>query len=104
MTLLQQYIYSLSEPITFVDDTSIIITSKNVDEYCIKSNIVLPHVLKWFTDIKLALKLDKTNIIKFIMNNSPKYVLHIGYKEEYTEISYYNADLQTDNHLNWKIK
>lgn len=32
---------------------------------------------KWFTANKLVLKPDKTNIIKFVMNNSPQYALVI---------------------------
>jgi hypothetical protein len=35
------------------------------------SNIVLSHMSKWFIVSKLALNLDKMNIKKFIMNNSP---------------------------------
>jgi hypothetical protein len=64
----------------------------------------LPHISKWFTANKLALNLDKTNIIKFITNNSPQYALSIGYDEKYVEESVYTKflGLQTDNHLNWK--
>ena len=41
------------------------------------SDIVPSHM----TDNKLPLNLDKMNIIKFIMNNSPQYPLNIGYNE-----------------------
>jgi hypothetical protein len=71
MTFLQQ-INTLTESIIFADDTSVIISSKNVD-FCAKSNKVLSHISKWFTADKLALNLDKTNIIKFTTNNSPQY-------------------------------
>jgi hypothetical protein len=42
---------------------------------------------KWFTANKLALNLDKTNIIKFITNNSPKYALSTGYNGKYIQES-----------------
>jgi hypothetical protein len=52
----------------------------------------------------LALNLDKTNIIKFIMKNSPQHTLSTGYKEKYVEKSVNRQclGLQIDNHLNWK--
>jgi hypothetical protein len=61
-------------------------------------------VSKWFTAIKLALNIDKTNVIKFIRNNSPQYALNIGYYEKCIEkyVNTKSLGLQTDNHLNWK--
>jgi hypothetical protein len=59
---------------------------------------------KWFTANKLALNLDKTNIIQLITNNSQQYALSIGYNEEYIEESVNTKflGLQIDNHLKWK--
>jgi hypothetical protein len=47
---------------------------------------------------------DKTNIMTFIMNNSPHCALHIGYKEKYIEemVKTKFLGLYIDNHLNWK--
>jgi hypothetical protein len=58
---------------------------------------------KWFAGNKLALNLDKTNIIKFITNNSPQYALSIGYNGKYIQesVSTKFLGLQIDNHLNW---
>jgi hypothetical protein len=53
-------INTLTEPIIFADDTSVIISNKNVDDFCATSNIVLSHMSKWFTANKLALNQDKT--------------------------------------------
>jgi hypothetical protein len=55
-------INTLSEP-TLANDTNVIISSKNFDDFCTMSNIVLSHMSKWFTGNKLALNLDKTNIL-----------------------------------------
>jgi hypothetical protein len=42
---------------------------------------------KWFNANRLALNIDKTNIIKFTTNNSPQYVLNIEYSGRYIEES-----------------
>ena len=43
------------------------------------SDLVLSHMIKGFAAIILVLNLDKTNIMKFITNNSLHSTLHIGY-------------------------
>jgi hypothetical protein len=53
-------IRTLSEPIIFADDTSVIITNNNFDDFCTLPNSVPFHMSKWFTANKLALSLDKT--------------------------------------------
>jgi hypothetical protein len=65
----------------FADNTSVILSSKNFDDFCAIPNKVLSHVSKWFTANKLAQNLDKTNIIKFIKDNTPQYALSIGFLE-----------------------
>jgi hypothetical protein len=58
---------------------------------------------KWFAANKLALSVDETNIIKFIMKNSPQHTLNIGYKEKYVEsVNTRFLGLQTNKYLNWK--
>jgi hypothetical protein len=54
---------------------------------------------KWFTANKQALNLDKTNVIKFITNNSPQLALSTGYNGKYIEDSVNTKflDLQIDN-------
>jgi hypothetical protein len=56
----------------------------------------------WITANKLALYLDKTNIIKFSTNNSRQYALSTSYNERYIEESVNTKflSLQIDNHLN----
>ena len=76
---------SVSEPILFADDTSVIISSRNFKDFCSVSNLVLSHMIKWFAVNNLILNLDKTNIMKFITKNSALSVIHIGYKETYIQ-------------------
>jgi hypothetical protein len=62
---------TLSGTILFADDTSVIISSKNLDDFSTVSNTFLSHMGKWFTFNKMVLNLEKTYIIKFIINKSP---------------------------------
>jgi hypothetical protein len=39
----------------------------------------------WFSVNKLSLNVEKTNVIKFITNNSPQSPLNIGYNDRYIE-------------------
>jgi hypothetical protein len=57
--------------------------------------------LELFTADKLVLNLDKTNIMKFLTNNSPQCALHIDYRGKYIEetINTKFLGLQVDNHL-----
>jgi hypothetical protein len=95
-------ISTLSEPIIFCDGISVIISSKKFDDFHTMSDIVLSQMSKCFSADKLALTLDKINIIKFIIKNSPQHALSIGYKNKYIEwtVNTKFLGLQIDNHLN----
>jgi len=71
-------INSVSEPILFADDTSVIISSRNFHYFRLVSNLVLFHMIKWFAANNLVLNLGKMNIVKFITKNSSHSTLHIG--------------------------
>jgi hypothetical protein len=47
--------------------------------------IVFTPMIEWFTANKLVLNLDKTNIMKFVTNNSPHCALRIDYRGKYIE-------------------
>jgi hypothetical protein len=96
-------INTIAIPIIFADDTSIIISSKNLD-FCMLSNRVLSLMSKWFAANMLTLNLDKTNIIKFTTVNVPQCPLSIGYNDKYIKESAQTKFLllQIDNHLNWE--
>jgi hypothetical protein len=97
-------INTFSVPIIFADDTSVIISSKNLDDFCMLTNRVASHMSKWFDANKLTLNLDKTNIIKFITKNSPQVPISIAYDDKHIEESVHTKflGLQIDNHINWK--
>jgi hypothetical protein len=78
-------INSLSELILFADDTSVIISNRNFEHFCTISNSVLSSMIEWFSVNKSVLNLEKTNIMKFVTNNSPHCALNIRYKDKYIE-------------------
>jgi hypothetical protein len=98
-------INTLSKPILFTDDTTVIISGNNFYDFCAMSNTLLSHMSKWFTSNKLVLNLDKTTIIKSVTNKSSQYNLNVGYDEKNIEesINIKFFGLQTDNSLNWKL-
>jgi hypothetical protein len=90
-------INSIYESGLFSDDTSVIISSRNIKDFCSVSNLVLSVMIKWFAANKLVLNVDKTNYLSHS-------TLYIGYKEKYTEDTVNTKFLgsQIDNQLNWK--
>jgi hypothetical protein len=61
-------------------------------------------MINWFAANKFVLNLDKTDIMKFITNNSSHSTLHAGYKEKYVEkrVNTKFLGLKINNHLNCK--
>jgi hypothetical protein len=94
---------TLANPTIFADDTSVIISRKMFDDFCRISNTLLCRMCKWFAANRLALNLDKTNIIKFRANNCPQHVLNVGYNGKCIDqsVNMKFLDLQIDNHLHW---
>lgn len=73
---------TISEPILFADDTSVIISKDNYDDFKQSSNLVLSHMCQWFDVNQLVLNVEKTNTVKFAITNLPLYPLAIGYAEK----------------------
>jgi hypothetical protein len=69
----------------------------------VQCQTVLSGMNKWFSANRLALNLDKTNVMKFTTNNALKYVLNIGCNGKYIEESVNTKFLgmQIDSHLSW---
>jgi hypothetical protein len=71
--------------ILFVNDTSVLITTRTFEEFSTVSNLVLSHMIEWFKANKLVLIIEKTNIIKLQTLNSSLYALTTGYKDKHIE-------------------
>ena len=76
-------INSISEPILLNDNTSVVITRINLEDFCSESNSVLSHAIKLFAANNLVPNLDKKNTLKFITKNSAHSTLHLGYKKKH---------------------
>ena len=48
-------------------------------------NLVLAHMIEWFSANKLVLNLENTNMLKFVINNLPYCALSIGHKDKCIE-------------------
>jgi hypothetical protein len=75
-------IASISNPILFADDTSMIIT--NLDSQMFEmfkkdiSNIIM-QLNRWFKSNLLSLNLEKTHFLQFLTKNNQEIDLHISY-------------------------
>jgi hypothetical protein len=94
----------ISHPILFADDTSVLISKENYDDFQQTSNLVLSHMIKWFEANQLVLNMDKTNMLKFKTSNVPHQPLTTGYKQKYvkelTGIKF--LGVRIDSCLTWK--
>jgi len=61
-------INSLAEPILFADGTSVIISKRSYIEFSVAVNLVLAHIIEWFSANRLVLNLEKTNVLTFVTN------------------------------------
>jgi hypothetical protein len=62
-------INTVSDTILFADDTSVIISKGNYDDFKQTSNFVLSHMCEWFDANQLVLHVEKTNIVKSTTTN-----------------------------------
>ena len=70
-------INSISEPIILAGGTSVIISSRNYEDFCSVSNLVPFRMIQWFAVNNLVLNLDKTCVMIFItkLHSRPLYTL-----------------------------
>jgi len=62
-------ISSASEPVLYADDSSVIISSRNIEDFHSMSKFDLFHMIKRFTANKFVPNVDAIYIIKFIKKN-----------------------------------
>jgi hypothetical protein len=96
-------ISKISEVVMFADDTSILCTSKDYNNFKIKLDDVRSHMSTWFQANFLALNLDKTKMIKFtsaILTDYPLKILLLNCVKTAESTTF--LGLQLDNHLTCK--
>jgi hypothetical protein len=62
----------IGNPILFADDTSIIISNTNPEEFKNNIKLALNDSIKWFNSNFLTLNFDKSHLIQFFLKNTEK--------------------------------
>ena len=88
----------------FENDTSLLITAKNVNDLHTKSASALIHMDEWFTVNGLSLNIDKTIVIHFSSNRLQDSTVQISYQGKVIKevINTKFLGLCLDNHMKWK--
>jgi len=90
-------IHSVSQPILFADNGSVIISGRNFEDNCSVSNLVII-----LNGLLLICSEFRKNKVKFTTKNLSHSTLHFGYREKYIEemVNTIFHGLQSDSHLN----
>jgi len=88
----------------YADDTSIIITSPNLENYEKQINKIFRDINYWFKLNQLLLNYNKTHYLQFNMKNNRECVLKLNYHGNYVKNSSHTKffGLITDDSLLWK--
>jgi hypothetical protein len=71
----------------YADDTSIIVTSPNLENFETKINNIFGDINNWFKLNQLILNYNKTHYLQFNMKNSWDYDFKLNYQGNYVTIS-----------------
>ena len=88
----------------YADDTSIIVTSPNLETLQEQNDKIFQDVNKWFKVNQLALNYNKTQYLQFNTKNSMDYTLKLNFKGNYVKNSPQTKflGLTIDDTLSWK--
>jgi hypothetical protein len=88
----------------YADDTSIIVTSPNLENYKKQINKIFRVINYWFKLNKLVFNYNKTHYLQFNMKNSREYVLKLNYRGNYVKSAAHTKflGLIIDESLSWK--
>jgi hypothetical protein len=67
------------------DDTSIIVTSPNLEAFTEQSDKIFQDINNWFKVNQLALNYNKTQYLQFSNKNSMDYALKLNFKGNYVK-------------------
>jgi hypothetical protein len=97
-------INQFARPVIYADDTSVLVTAKNLKDLQTKVDITIHYITDWFSFNGLTLNMEKTNIIKFCSNhfqNNPHQSASVN--NSITEVTNTKfLGLEFDNNMNWK--
>jgi len=88
----------------YADDTSITVTSPNLENFETKINNIFGDINNWFKVNQLILNYNKTHYLQFNMKNSWDYDLKLNYQGNYIKRSTNTKflGLIIDDSLSWK--
>jgi hypothetical protein len=66
----------------YADDTSILVSSTNIDEIQLRSKLMLNSLSHWFTCNCLSLNVKKTKLLKFDTINRGNMPTHLKFNDE----------------------
>jgi len=97
-------IYHSAKLVIYADDTSVLITVKNVHELQVKAKTTQDYTSKWCLVNSLTLSIDKTDLVIFSSNHYHDETFLINYQnnslKESTNTIYLGLEL--DKRINWK--
>jgi len=71
----------------YADDTSIIVTSPNLEKFETEIDEIFGDVNNWLKVNKLILNYNKTHYLQFNMKNSRGYDLKLNYQGNYVKLN-----------------
>ena len=73
----------VSKAMLFADDTSVIVTDKDHDDFKQKTKLALTSLNQWFYTIQLVLSVTKTNLIKFTPKTTEHSICRYADRQSY---------------------
>lgn len=97
-------IYHTAKLVVYANDTSELITGKNINEFQIKAKTVLDYMSEWILVNGLTLNIYKTNIVKFSSKHYQDKTFLINYQNHSIKESSNTKFLRLElgKHINWK--
>ena len=97
-------INKLANPIVFADDTSIIISNTNPEEFRKNINLIMTEINKWFQSNLITVNLNKTHFMQFWTkkqyDNETEIIISTSVSTNIYSIKF--LGLTIDNLLSWK--
>jgi len=92
--------------ILYLDDTSIIVTSSNLENFETQIDKIFGEINNWFKISQLVLNYNKTHYLQFNTKNSRDYILKLNYQVNYIKSSTNTKFLALiiDDSLSWQNK
>ena len=94
----------MANPILFADNTSIVISNTNPEEFKNNINLIMTEINKWFQSNMITLNLNKTHFIQFWTreqyDNKTQTIVSTSINTNINSIKF--LGLTVDNLLSWK--